>query len=193
MSIELASIAAVILVALIAVFYIRNATKPDPGEVERLVRDGLLQAQAGNDFEAEYLLTRALDILERNPNADFSQKTSCIAHLANSYSKSGKYAESRELYERLASLWNSAISAGNPQAFLDMDYLASTVDLGSGTNYIVDCYPQIIEAKKKLLGINHSDVVSSLLIYSRLLNRLGRHEEAKKAEAEADELKSMGH
>ena len=192
MSLELSWIVSLILFALIVVFFIYQATKTDHAEVEKLVRDGLLQVQVGNDFEAIYLLERALEILDHERSPDFSHKTSCIAHLANCYSKSGKYAEAKALYERLGSLWLSAIDTGNPQAFLDIDYLASTVDLGSGTNDIIDCYPQIIAAKKQALGNNHADVINSLLIYSRLLYRLGRQDDAKKAQSEADELKSIG-
>lgn len=162
-----------------------KALKCEGGKADELLTNGLLKKQAGDFSEAEYLLKRALATFESEKKPDFAKRCTCLVHLANCYEKSGSYTEARQLYEKLCSLWLSVISKDDPDVFLDIDYLASTADFGSGTNEIADCYGAIVEAKKQVFGPKHPDVANSLLIHSRLLARLGRKDEAEKLELEA--------
>ena len=176
-----------VLVVLIGITLVvaPKALKFENGRPDELLTSGLLKKQAGDFSEAQYLLKRALDAFENEKKPEFSKLCSCIVHLAECYEKSAHYAEARQLYEKLCSLWLSAISKDNPDVFLDIDYLAATADFGSGSNEIADCYGAIVEAKKQVFGPKHPDVANSLLIQSRLLARLGRKAEAEKLELEA--------
>lgn len=181
-----------VILLLIAAVLVPKALKGKSSEADNLFTTALLKKQSGSLSEAEYYLQRALTEFESERTPDFGKMCACIVELAECHAKSGKYAESRQLYARLVELWTAAVSKDNPEVFLDIDYLASTANFGAGTNDITDCYAKIVEAKKRVFGQNHPDVGNSLRIYSLLLKRLGREADAEQAELEAKALQGKG-
>jgi len=182
-------IAVFVVLALLTFWVWPKAMSLETRKVEDLLTNALLRKQTGNYPEAVRLLEDAVKLQDHEKKPDFGRQTSCLVHLADCYAKQGKYAESRQTYEKLTSIWTAATSKDDPDVFLEIDYLASTADFGSGTNDITDCYAGIIDAKKQAFGANHPDIANSLLIYSRLLMKLGRRQEAEQIEADANAMK----
>lgn len=183
-------IAFFVVLLLISAVIIPKVLKAPASEADSLFTTALLKKQSGSMSEAEYYLQRALAEFESEKSPEFGKMCTCIVQLADCYSRSGKYPEARDLYARLVELWNSAISKDNPEAYLDIDYLASTASFGAGTADVTDAYARVIEAKKRVFGENHPDVANSLKIYAILLKTLGREDDAKQAEDAAEALRS---
>jgi tetratricopeptide (TPR) repeat protein len=182
-------IAVFVVLLLLTIWLWPRVMSAETRTAEDLLTNALLRKQTSNYPEAERLLVDAVKVLDAEKTPDFARQTSCLTHLADCYAKQGKFAESRETYEKLTNTWMAAIKKDDPDVFIDIDYLASTADFGSGTNDIADCYVVIIDAKKQLFGANHPDIATSLMIYSRLLTKLGRRQEAQQIEADADAMK----
>ncbi len=181
-----------VVLLLIAAVLVPKALKGKSSEADSLFTTALLKKQSGSLSEAEYYLQRALTEFESEKTPDFGKMCTCIVELAECQAKAEKYAESRQLYARLIELWTTAVSKDNPEVFLDIDYLASTANFGAGTADVTDCYAKIVEAKKRVFGQNHPDVGNSLRIYSLLLKRLGREDDAKQAELDAEASQASG-
>ncbi|HEY9734025.1 MAG TPA: tetratricopeptide repeat protein [Drouetiella sp.] len=177
-----------VILLLISAVIIPKVLKAPASEADSLFTTALLKKQSGSISEAEYYLQRALSEFESEKTPDFGKMCTCMVQLADCQARSGKYPESRALYAKLVDAWTSAIAKDNPEVFLDIDYLASTANFGAGTADVTDAYEQVIEAKRRAFGENHPDIGNSLRIYAILLRTLGREEDAKIAEAEAESL-----
>jgi tetratricopeptide (TPR) repeat protein len=182
-------IAVFIVLILLTIWVWPKAMSVETRKAEDLLTSALLRKQTGNYSEAERLIEEAVKVLQSERKPDFARYSSCLTHLAECYSKQGKFAEARETYDKLVTAWTEAIGKDDPDIFLDIDYLASTADFGSGTTDVADCYATIIESKKQVFGASHPDIANSLLIYSRLLLKLGRRQESEQIEAEANAMR----
>ncbi|MFN8550148.1 MAG: tetratricopeptide repeat protein [Candidatus Obscuribacterales bacterium] len=181
-------IAFFVVLLLISAVIIPKVLKAPASEADSLLTTALLKKQSGSFSEAAYYLERALAEFESEAVPDFGKMCTCIVQLAECQTRSSNYAEARKLYERLIELWMTAISKDNPEAYLDIDYLASTASFGAGTSDVVDAYEKVIEAKRKVFGQNHPDVANSLRIRALLLRTLGREDDAKQSEAAAESI-----
>ncbi|HEY9677403.1 MAG TPA: tetratricopeptide repeat protein [Drouetiella sp.] len=175
----------------IMIAFVPKAMRSKISDADSLLANALVKKQTGSMTEAEYFLQQALAAYEKEKTPDLGKMWSCYVHLAELQTKLGKYADARALYSRLIESWNDEIHKDNPEAYLDIDYLASTAEFGAGTHEVAECYARIIDAKRRVFGNNHPDVANSLKIYARLLHRLGRNEDAVAAEEEAESVQAL--
>lgn len=179
-----------VILLLISAVIIPKVLKGKPSEADGLMTTALLKKQSGSISEAEYYFQRALSEFESEKTPDFAKMCSCLVQLAECRTRAGNYPEARKLNAKLIELWTTAIAKDNPEVYLDIDYLASTANFGSGTAEVTEAYEKIIDAKRRVFGENHPDVGNSLRIYAQLLRTLGRHEDAEAAELQAEALRT---
>ncbi|HEY9786637.1 MAG TPA: hypothetical protein V6D17_14645, partial [Candidatus Obscuribacterales bacterium] len=121
-------------------------------------------------------------------NPDTARMASCLIHLAECYERQQQMKEAKDCRDKLIALWRQALAVPTPATFIDIDYALSTNEFGSGLHQITEFYERVVEQKEQMFGQTNKDVANSLLIYARLLRKLGEKEVADAAEARAHEI-----
>jgi len=182
----------IIVVAIVGtaglLFYFRGGKKADHALAHQLVGEALEEKRKGNIDHMQYLLQNALGQFESGAVDDMSKYSTCIVNLAESYTRTGKFDQARELYKRMLAKWETALNTRDQTSLLEIDYFASTADFGSGISDVANFYRKVVAVKKQMFGLNHKEVANSMILCSRLLAKAGERAEAQQMEAEANEL-----
>jgi len=180
----LASISAIVLVSLG-----RKNSHGQDSAVARLLSEAHL-ARSKGDYEIEqYALNKALSLLESGATTDVTKYSSCLVSLAESYTRKGKFSQARDACKRMLKRWNEILQSRDHARMIDIDYFAATADFGSGINDVAEFYSKVIEAKKQMYGPKHTEVINSMLLYSRLLAKSGDRRHAEEMETSATQLR----
>jgi tetratricopeptide (TPR) repeat protein len=149
------------------------------------LKDSALLARQSNDWvKAQMLLEQSLQLMDKLANVDDSWYASCLLGLAESYEKNGKNSESKAMYKKLLSFWNSLISAPDVSelTYIDIDYFVSQHTFGSATSDVASFYQVALLKREKALGAKHLNVIHGKQLLVRLLKDAGRKQEAKQLE-----------
>jgi hypothetical protein len=87
-------------------------------------------------------------------------------------------------------MWRGILERREQERLIDIDYFAATANFGSGILDVAEFYKDVVEAKKQMFGPSHSEVVNSMLLYSRLLGQAGDRAQAELLAAQAEELRT---
>lgn len=177
---------AVASVVLLIVWSKGGSAAADAMKTDQYLQTAHLEKQKGNWAIAESYLERALQVFEMDPvPKDFTKHSSCIVHLADCYAHQAKHKEMREMYQKLHSFWRDQIERGDDSTLMDIDYFVATADFGSATQDIADLYKDVLDIKTRRFPPGHTEITNGMLLYSKLLAKLGDREQAERLETEA--------
>ncbi len=167
----------------------RGGKGNDRAQIESLLSSALLQQHAGNNEEALQNYERAMRLLEYPENHDDAKLATCYIHLAEIYERLTNFPASRDMREKLITLWTKQLKTGDPIAIVDIDFAMTHNTFGSGTPQVLEFYDKVILLKEKQLGPKSSGVADSYLIKAKLLRVIGEKESAELAERKAAEIR----
>lgn len=167
------------------------------GKLEQARLNGILSsaalAKSGADWsQALFLYEQAISVIDGERETDESLLIGALQNAAECQERIGKFTEAKELRTRLLSIFESALNNARADFLTDIDYLCSTADFGASTVDVADFYERLLAFREKTLPQTHSDFINTVVIYSRLMRRLGEKEIADDLEAHAEQLRSGG-
>lgn len=167
------------------------------GKLEQARLNGILSsaalAKSGADWsQALFLYEQAISVIDGERETDESLLIGALQNAAECQERIGKFTEAKELRTRLLSIFESALNNARTDFLTDIDYLCSTADFGASTVDVADFYERLLAFREKTLPQTHSDFINTVVIYSRLMRRLGEKEIADDLEAHAEQLRSGG-
>jgi pentatricopeptide repeat protein len=176
------------LSAIVLYSYSRGGQHAQSGTLSKLLNEAHLERRNGNLDQEEYLLAKAMEIMESGAIDDITRYSSCLVNLADCYTKQNKFTEARDVCKRMLKRWGDVLLTRDHIKMIDLDYFAATAEFGSGIIDVIEFYATVIEAKKQMYGPTHPEVSNSMLLYSRLLAKAGDKAQAEQIEAEAKAL-----
>lgn len=167
----------------------RGGKGNDRAQIESLLSSALLQQHGGNSEEALQNYERAMRLLEYPENRDDAKLATCYIHLAEIHERLTNFPASRDMREKLITLWTKQLKTGDPIAIVDIDFAMTHNTFGSGTPQVLEFYDKVIQLKEKQLGPKSPGVADSYLIKAKLLRVVGEKDSAELAERKAAEIR----
>lgn len=187
----------VVLTLLALLLMYLNKGGSSAGRLEQARINGILSsaalAKGRQDWpQALLLYEQAVSVIDADKEADESLLIGALQSAAECQEKLGKFNEAKQYRTRLLAIFESALNNARTDFLTDIDYLCSTADFGNSTVDVANFYERLLAFREKTLPQTHSDFINTIVIYSRLMRRLGEKEIADDLEAHAEQLRSGG-
>lgn len=184
----------VILIGLILLLL--RSSSGDSASAEKEIRSVLERAallKSGGDLDqSEVLYERVLSLLDARSKPDEALVCGTLQALAEVEEKSGKVREAREHRSRMIGLWREALSNGREDFLIEIDLMCLNAEFGASTRDVADYYEKLLAHREKTANPNSPVFVNTVVIYSRLLRRLGEDQLADDLEHHAEKLRRGG-
>lgn len=187
----------VVLTLLALLLMYLNKGGSSAGRLEQARINGILSsaalAKSRQDWsQALFLYEQAIGVIDGEKETDEALLIGALQSAAECYEKLAKFTEAKQQRTRLISIFESALNNSRIDFLTDIDYLCSTADFGNSTVDVANFYEKLLAFREKTLAPTDSDFINTIVIYSRLMRKLGEKEIADDLEAHAEQLRSGG-
>lgn len=169
-----------------------SAGRLDQARINGILSSAALAKGRQDWSQALLLYEQAIGVIDGEKVTDESLLIGALQSAAECYERLGKITEAKEQRTRLLSIFESALNNSRTDFLTDIDYLCSTADFGVSTVDVANFYERLLAFREKTLAPTHSDFINTIVIYSRLMRKLGEKEIADDLEAHAEQLRSGG-
>jgi tetratricopeptide (TPR) repeat protein len=162
-----------------AVAGFENIDSSELQEVEFLFNQaGAYSHERGLYILAETLLSRSLEIRERQLGADHLAVATSLNNLATLYRTQGRYSEAEPLYERSLEIRERQLGPDHPDVAQSLNNLAELYRIQGRYSEAEPLYRRSLEIMERQLGADHPDVATSLNNLAELYRTQCRYSEA---------------
>lgn len=169
-----------------------SAGRLDQARINGILSSAALAKSRQDWSQALLLYEQAIGVIDGEKETDEALLIGALQSAAECHERLGKFGEAKQQRTRLLSIFESALNNARTDFLTDIDYLCSTADFGASTVDVANFYERLLAFREKTLAPTHSDFVNTIVIYSRLMRRLGEKEIADDLEAHAQQLRSGG-
>ena len=181
---------ALFLIALIFIFG-RSAGGggiPRDSEVRSMIESALLSRRSGDLPQAEMQYERALSLLDKSGEPDQALLCCTLKGMAEILERNGKFVQAKAHRDRLVEIWNRALSQKQDDFLIEIDFMCLDSEFGASTKEVADYYERVLAYREKTTPPTSTVFNNTIVIYSRLLRRLGENEIADQLEEHAKKL-----
>jgi Flp pilus assembly protein TadD len=139
---------------------------------------GVYSKERGLYILAETLLSRSLEILERQLGADHPDVAASLNNLAGLYDSQGRYSAAEPLYGQSLEILERQLGADHPAVAVSLNNLAALHRTQGRFSKAEPLYVRSLEILERQLGADHLDVATSLNNLAALYRAQGRYSEA---------------
>ncbi|MDX9860044.1 MAG: tetratricopeptide repeat protein [Rhodospirillales bacterium] len=150
-----------------------------------LTRQATAVFQAGQVSEAEALLRRALESVERTRGGAHPDVAKALSRLAFVRYAAGDPADAEELYRRALSIDETVLGPDHPAVAADLSSLAQLLLRRGNPTAAEPLLKRALAIRRAALAPDHPDLLRLARNYADLLRRLERPEEARRVLADA--------
>ncbi len=161
-------------------------------EVRSMIESALLSKRNGDLSQAEVQYGRALSLLESASDVDQALLCCTLKGMAEIVEKSGKISEAKAYRERMVEIWNRALNQRQDDFLIEIDFMCLESEFGASTKEVADYYEKLLAYREKTTDPKSSVFNNTIIIYSRLMRRLGEDEIADQLEEHAKGLQEGG-
>jgi CHAT domain-containing protein/Tfp pilus assembly protein PilF len=150
----------------------------DVEEAYRLNQEAVKLYQQGKYNEAEPLLKRSLDILQKALGANHPDVATSLNNLAQLYSDQGNYSAAEPLYKRSLEIREKALGPNHADVALSLNNLGGLYLLQGNYSAAEPLYKRSLSIWEKTFGPNHPNVALSLSNLAKLYSDQGNYSAA---------------
>jgi tetratricopeptide (TPR) repeat protein len=162
------------------------ATAPAQSEaLQEIIRKGAELYSAGRYAEAEPLWREALERGEREFGPQEPRTANLLNNLAEVYRATGRYAAAEPLYQRAIAIDEKTLGPEHPSLAVNLWNLAAFYVAARRWSEAEPLYQRVLAIYEETLPADHPHIAQAREHYARLLDRLGRGDEATVLRAQA--------
>ncbi len=155
---------------------LQQALKINPDDAKLLNDTGMALYNAGKYAEAETLIKKNLEILEKGGN--YTEVATSLSNLALLYYAQGKYEQAEPLYNRSLAIDEKALGKDHLNVASDLNNLAELYRTQGRYQEAEPLYSRSLGIREKNLGKDHPEVAASLNNLAGLYDNQGKYAKA---------------
>jgi len=181
----------IVIVILLLVQSNSKGSGSSDSKAQSSLESAALAKRKGDHEQAALLYEHAVSQLS-SPDSDPALLSSALAGQAECMERLGKRTESERLRTQMVQLWQSGLDKGKTSFLTDIDYQCMDADFGTSTRDVAEFYEKLLAYREKTAPQKSDEFINTVVIYSRLMRKLGETEIADQLEEHAKKLRKGG-